>query len=58
MEWILVITGIIMWAMYSRLDAKIEKSEIRVSTRMDSLSEKIDNIDRGLCRLEGIQKHR
>ena len=38
----LIATGVIIWFFYQRLDKKIEK-----------LSDKIDDVDKRLCRLEG-----
>lgn len=38
----LVAIGVILWFFYSRLDSKIEK-----------LGEKVEDVDRRLCRIEG-----
>lgn len=56
----LIALGIIIWFFYSRLDSKIEKLDSKienvrqdVNTRIDKLSEKVEDIDRRLCRIEG-----
>ena len=38
-----------IWAFYRRLDSKIGKLE----TRIEKLSDKVEDIDRRLCRIEG-----
>jgi tetrahydromethanopterin S-methyltransferase subunit G len=36
-----------------RLEAKIDAVEIRLNKRIDNLAEKVEDIDRRLCRIEG-----
>lgn len=42
----LIAIGIMIWYFYNRLDIKIEKRFIR-------LEDKVEDIDRRLCRIEG-----
>lgn len=56
-----------MWFFYNRLDSKIDKTHERIdrveagigaridktNERIDKLSEKVEDIDRRLCRIEG-----
>ncbi len=53
----LIIIGLMFWFFYSRLDGKIEKNKQELKDdfgiRIDKLSEKVDDMDRRLCRIEG-----
>ncbi len=43
-----------VWVFYNRLDKKIDKTHERI----DKLSEKVEDVDRRLCRIEGgLQSH-
>ncbi|MFI5343522.1 MAG: hypothetical protein ACHQUC_04800 [Chlamydiales bacterium] len=51
---------IMFWFFYSRLDQKIEKNKNEmkdelgeIGRRIDKLSEKVEDVDRRLCRIEG-----
>lgn len=61
----LICIGIMFWFFYSRLDrkiekldekldSKIEKLDEKLTARIDKLDEKITDIDRRVCRVEGI----
>lgn len=41
------------WMFYNRLDEKIEKLDQRLGANIKSLGEKVEDIDRRLCRIEG-----
>lgn len=45
----LLAMGIMFWYFYNRLDTKIKE----VGTRIDKLSDKVEDVDRRLCRIEG-----
>jgi len=49
----LIAMGLMLWFFYSRLDGKIDKGNKSLSERIDKLSDKVDDIDRRLCRIEG-----
>lgn len=56
----LVAMGIMIWFFYSRLEFKMEKLsqridalDIKVSSRIDKVDEKLTDIDRRVCRIEG-----
>lgn len=60
----LVIIGLMFWFFYSRLEGKIEKNkqELKIEINenkqelkidINRLSDKIDDVDRRLCRIEG-----
>lgn len=41
------------WYFYNRLDQKIEKQKNELKQEIDKLCEKVEDIDRRLCRIEG-----
>jgi hypothetical protein len=41
------------WFFYNRLDNKLDKSINGLESKIDKLSEKVEDIDRRLCRIEG-----
>jgi len=45
----ILVTGAMMWKMYSRIDKKFDA----IIQRLDKIQETITDIDRRLCRLEG-----
>lgn len=45
----IIILLVAMWFFYNRLDQKIEKTKDRI----DKLSEKVEDVDRRICRIEG-----
>jgi hypothetical protein len=49
----LVAIGAIVWFFYSRLDNKIAKLDAKFEDKFDKLSEKVEDVDRRLCRIEG-----
>jgi hypothetical protein len=56
----LIAMAIMFWFFYTRLDGKIEKSEERLTSEIEKvklqvnrLSDKVEDIDRRLCRIEG-----
>lgn len=49
----LLALGALLWMFYNRLNAKIDKVDLRLTTKIDRLSDKVEDIDRRLCRIEG-----
>lgn len=49
----LVVIGLMFWFFYSRLNEKIEKNKQELKTDINKLSEKVEDVDRRLCRIEG-----
>lgn len=60
----LIAIGIMVWFFYNRLDSKIDKlrgelkgdidkSKGELGDRIDKLADKVEDIDRRLCRIEG-----
>lgn len=56
----LIAIGVMFWFFYSRLDGKIEKTNLKIAEseksigeRIDKLGDKVEDIDRRLCRIEG-----
>lgn len=45
--------GAVIWFFYTRLDNKIEKSHQELKYDIAKLSDKVEDIDRRLCRIEG-----
>lgn len=51
-----LVTGAMLWQMYSRLDKKFDSVDRKFDAmghRLDKMQETITDIDRRLCRLEG-----
>lgn len=53
----LIAIGGMFWFFYNRLNEKIEKSERELNqelgARIDKLGDKVEDVDRRLCRIEG-----
>jgi hypothetical protein len=49
----LLAIGFMFWYFYSRLDVKIKESKNELGSRIDKLSDKVEDVDRRLCRIEG-----
>lgn len=49
----LLVIGAMIWFFYNRLDQKLESKSNDLSARIDKLSERVEDIDRRLCRIEG-----
>jgi hypothetical protein len=45
----IIVIGIMLWYGYNRLDLKVKD----LGERIDKLGEKVEDIDRPLCRIEG-----
>lgn len=43
----------VMWMGYNRLDKKMDTGFNKVNDRIDKLSDKVEAIDKRLCRIEG-----
>lgn len=49
----LISIGAMFWFFYNRLSNKIDGVAIRLEGRSDKLGDKIEDVDRRLCRIEG-----
>lgn len=49
----LLAIGAMLYLFYNRLDAKIDKVQSSTDLKIDKLSDKVEDIDRRLCRIEG-----
>lgn len=46
------------WFTYSRLNGKIDVLDEKISKRIDRIDEKLTDIDRRVCRIEGAMMHK
>jgi hypothetical protein len=49
----LLAIAVMFWFFYTRLNRKIEKIHSELKTDINNLSNKVDDVDRRLCRIEG-----
>jgi hypothetical protein len=49
----LIAMAAMIYFSYSKLSEKIEKNDVKINIKIDKLDEKLTDVDRRLCRLEG-----
>ena len=49
----MILMGSMLWFFYNRLDKKLSDRIDKLDKKFDRLSEKVEDIDRRLCRIEG-----